>query len=277
MLRDTIFTFLALLTAGAISANAATVARAGDASITHDLQAQTWSISAGGTTLTLSLGPSRDFKVIRLATRSNIPWAVESKPDTLVTIDGTTLEFGRRENGFIYENVLTSRNDQTLTLDAIFDSPKNGLRSTRHYRVTSGSPAFEVWTTYTPYGQKPVLSDLNGFEITVPNGCVHWLTGLLGDNVGIEQDNAFTLRQKQLAVHEEVSLGAEGRSSERVVPWFAVDGAPGTHEEFFAALMWSGAWSLTANRPDSNLTLSWRLAPMSTTVSYEIDGPHVLF
>jgi alpha-galactosidase len=278
MLRHTIVTFLALLTAGPVSATAATVAQTGDASIAHDLQAQTWSISAGGATLTLSLGPSRDFRVIGLATRSNIPWAVESKPDTLVTIDGTALAFGSRENGFVYENVLTSTHDQTLTLDAIFDSPKNGLRSTRHYRVTSGSPAFEVWTTYTPHGQKPVvLSDLNGFEITVPNGTVHWLTGLLADSSGIEQDTAFTLQQKQLALHEEFSLGAQGRSSERVVPWVAVDGVPGTDEEFFGALMWSGAWSLTGCRRGSNLTLSWRLAPMATTVSHEIEGPHALF
>ncbi len=278
MLRYTLFTFLALLTAGPISATSATVAQTGDASIVHDARAQTWSISAGGTTLTLGLGPSRDLQVIRLTTASGIPWAVESKPDTLVTIDGTTGAFGSRENGFVYQKVLTSTSDQTLTLDAIFDSPKNGLRFTRHYRVTSGSPVFEVWTTYTPNGQKPVaLSDLNGFEISIPNGTVHWLTGLLGNDAGIKQDKAFTLQQKQLAVDEEFSLGAQGRSSERVVPWLAVDGAPGTQEEFFGALMWSGAWSLTANRPGSHLTLSWRLAPMTTTVSHEIEGPHALF
>src|SRR6266550_8167550 len=278
MLRHTIFALLVLLTAGPISATAVTVAQTGDASITHDLQAQTWSISAGGATLTLGLGPSRDLQVIGLTTASNIPWAVEGKPDTLVTIDGTTVAFGSRENGFVYDNVLTSTNDQALTLDAIFDLPKNGLRSTRHYRVTSGSPAFEVWTTYAPNGQKPVaLSDLNGFEITIPNGTVHWLTGLLRDNAGIGPENAFTLQQKQLAVQEEFSLDAQGRSSERVVPWFAVDGVPGTDEEFFGALMWSGAWSLTAYRPGSNLTFSWRLAPMATTVSQEIEGPHALF
>src|SRR6185295_18376044 len=227
------------------------------------------------TTLTLGLGPSRDLQVIRLTTASSIPWAVESKPDTLLTIDGTTVALGSREHGFVYQKVLTSTSDQTLTLDAIFDWPKNGLRSTRHYRVTSGSPVFEVWTTYTPIGEKPVaLSDLNGFEITIPNGTVHWLTGLLGDNAGTESDKAFTLQQKQLAVDEELSLGAQGRSSERVVPWVAVDGVPRTDEEFFGALMWSGAWSLNACRRGSDLTLSWRLAPMTTTVTHEIDGPH---
>lgn len=278
MLRRTVFTFLALLIAGTISANAATVAQRGDASIAHDSRTESWSISAGGATLTLGLSPSRDFQVIRLATASNIPWAVETKSDTLVTIDGATVAFGKRADGFLYENVLTSTNGQTLTLDAIFDSPKNSLRVTRHYRVTSGSPTFETWTTYTPSGTKTVaLSDLNGFELTVPNGTVRWLTGLLGDNAGVEQNNAFTLRQNQLGVHEELSLGAGGRSSERAVPWFAIDGAPGVNEEFFGALMWSGAWAFTAYRPGTSLTLSLRLAPMTTTVSHEIDGPHALF
>ena len=61
----------------AAPAGAATVAAAlGDASITHDASAMTWSIAAAGTTLTLLLDPSRDFSVQRLATSNNKPWTV---------------------------------------------------------------------------------------------------------------------------------------------------------------------------------------------------------
>src|SRR5262249_15546160 len=60
------------------------------------------------------------------------------------------------------------------------------------------------------------------------------------------------------------------------VPWFAIDGSSG--EEFYAALMWSGAWSLTADRSGANLALSFGLGSMTTkTAGREIDGPHALF
>src|SRR5439155_21249894 len=139
----------------------------------------------------------------------------------------TAVAFGSRAAGFVYQNVTTSTHtNQMLTLDATFDLPKAGLRVTRHYRVVSGSPTFEAWNTYTPTGNNPVvLSDLSGFEFVAPNGALHWLTGLAGDGGSDSDDAAFTLRNKQLAVHEEFTIGAGGRSSESAVPWVTVDGA----------------------------------------------------
>jgi alpha-galactosidase len=265
---------LSILASGPTAA--ATVAKTGDASISHDTQAGTWSIAAGGTTLTLGLDPTRDFEVVRLATSSNRPWTVGSLPDTSITVDGAPLAFGNRLAGFVYANAFTFNSGGSLRLDAVFDLPKSGLRVTRHYLVASGSPTFETWTTFTPQGGSAVtLSDLNGFKFTVPNGTVRWLTGLQGDNADVEHDAAFTRKSKQLASGEHLALGAQGRSSEQTVPWFAVDGSS---DEFYAALMWSGAWSLTVDRTGGGLSLSFGLAPMSTQLSgQEIDGPHAVF
>ena len=49
---------------GAAPAWAATVvAQQGDASMSHDATAGTWTLAAGGATLTLALDPSRDFSI----------------------------------------------------------------------------------------------------------------------------------------------------------------------------------------------------------------------
>ena len=57
----------------------------------------------------------------------------------------------------------------------------------------------------------------------------------------------------------------------------AVDGVDSGKDEFYLALMWSGAWSMTASRTASALSLAAGLAPMITTVRGAIDGPHVMF
>ncbi len=268
---------LVVLSIFAAPAGAATVvARLGDASITHDASAMTWSIAAAGTTLTLALDPSRDFAVTRLSTSTNKVWTVGALADTSITVDGAQLPFGSRAAGFVYQTADTFASGQTVRLDAVFDLLSARLHVTRHYLATSGSPTFETWTTVAPMGGPVVsLSNLNGFQFTVPTGTVHWLTGLQGDNADVEHDSAFTLEHKQLAMGEHMGLGAQGRSSEQAVPWFAIDGA---QDEFYAALMWSGAWSLTVDRSTSGLALSLGLAPMSTLAAETpIDGPHALF
>ncbi len=94
-----------------------------------------------------------------------------------------------------------------------------------------GSPSFEAWTTYEGAGAS--LADLNALQITVPNGPVHWLTGLQGDTADVPTDSAFTLQQQALASSQSLSLGATHRASEKTVPWFSIDGA---RDEFYVAL-----------------------------------------
>jgi alpha-galactosidase len=275
-LRPTVtnFLFLALTLTGARPASAATVAAVGDATIAHDQGTGTWSVSAAGTTLTLALDPSRDFSVTKLVTASGKPWIGTVAPDSVVTFGQETLPFGSRSAGFVYQGVTVAPSGNGLQLNAVFDLPPAGLRVTRHYAVVPGSPTFEAWTTYAPTSGAPSLSNLSALQLTMPAGGLHWLTGLQGDNADVENDSAFTLQQQTLAAGQQLTIGAAGRSSEQTVPWIAIDGVK---DEFYAALMWSGAWTLTANRTGSNISLAVGLAPMTTRVAGPIDGPHVVF
>ncbi len=250
------------------------VERAGFASISVDDAQRTWTIASSGSAIVLGLHASRDFEIVRASTQSGRRWALGGLPDTFLRIGTKTVAFGSRPAGFVYTDVTTSATGLTVQINATFDLPASRLRATRHYAATSGSPAFETWTTVAPLQGAVTLSDLNAFQLTVPAGAMHWVNGLLRDDASMPTDAAFTLQDRELAPGEHLVLGAEGRSSEQTVPWFAIDNGEDT---FFAGLMWSGGWSLAAERSNAGIELTLGLAPMATSVTSAVDGPHAFF
>jgi alpha-galactosidase len=257
------------------SAAAVVVVSAGDASISNDRRAGTWLLTAGGTTLTLVFDGGRDFSVSSLKTESGASWTIGSGPDAFVRVGDDTLPFGKRAAGFTFRDASASAQGNRLQLDVRFDVVPAGIRLTRHYAIAGGSPTFETWTTYEPTGNEPkTISDLNSLQLTIPAGTIHWVNGLQGSASDVANDDAFTLQQRSLADGEGMTLGGAGRSSEQTVPWFAVDGA---QDEFYAALMWSGAWTIDLNRTGAGISVSAGLGPMSTDLQGSIEGAHMLF
>jgi alpha-galactosidase len=251
---------------------AAIVAQQGDATVTHDASAGTWTLSAGGAALTLALDPSRDFGIVSLVSASGTSWTTNLAADSTIRVGTRSLALGSRAAGFAYRDVAVAERGRGLQLDATFRLAADELTVTRHYAIVSGSPSFEAWTTYEGTGTS--VADLNALQITVPNGLLRWLTGLQGDTANVPTDSAFTLQQQTLVSGQTFSLGATHRASEKNVPWFAIDGA---RDEFYAALMWSGAWSASINRGSTGMAITVGLAPMTTTVKGDVDGPHVVF
>lgn len=265
--------FLFLLVAPT-TGQAATVAAAGDASISHDTSAGTWTLSSGGASLTLTLDAARDFTVSRLESPSGINWVTTALADSIVKVGERTVSLGNRSVGFSLLDVSVESGSQRLQLNATFELASQNLRVVRHYVVVSGSPTFEAWSTYSSSSATPSLSDLNALQLIVPTGAIRSLTGLQGDTANVPSESVFTLQQRTLASGAHFAIGATGRASESAVPWIAIDGE---RDEFYAALMWSGAWSMTADRSGSSLSLAAGLAPMKTTLREPLDGPHVLF
>src|SRR5882672_9006019 len=70
---------------------ATVVATSGDATIAHDTASGTWTLSAGGTALTLALDSARDFAVVALATSSGQRWTVAVAADTFVRVGSQTI------------------------------------------------------------------------------------------------------------------------------------------------------------------------------------------
>ena len=261
---------------GAANAASTVLLRAGDASLAVDAATSVWVLSAGGAALTLRADASTDFAVTGLSTSSAKPWVSAPAADTVATVNGTAIEFGRIADGFVFVGVDSSMSGSTLRLDVAYDLPASSLRLTRHYAVAAGVPAFEVWTSFDPLAPRaPAIASLNALRVTVPTGTVRYVNGLQGDSADVVRDNAFSLSSRTVNNGEHVTYGATGRSSETTVPWIAVDGAS---DEFYCALLWSGAWSLALDRRDSALTISMGLASMVTTPGLDrIDSPHAVF
>ena len=256
-----------------VDAASTVVTRDGDASISRDDSAGTWTLSAGGASLTIVADAGRDFVVAQLTSASGLRWTIGSASDSMLRVRGQLLTFGTRNDGFSFHSASVSSVSGRLQLDAAYDLTSADLQLTRHYAVVSGSPTFEAWTTFASGGGVPV-SDLNALQITIPAGAVHWVSGLQGDNADVDAASPFTRAQQTLDVGGSLTLGARGRASEQTVPWFAVDGG---QDEFYAALMWSGAWSLALARQSAGLRVTFGLASMTTTVRDAVDGPHVVF
>jgi alpha-galactosidase len=266
---------LTCLAGAASPARAETVQTLGDASIVHDDISRSWILSAGGARLLIGLDRASDFRLLALESPTGHNWLAAPQAGTTVVINGQSHPLGSRSAGFDLEAVATENTGHALKLHATFYYRPANLRVVRHIAVADGAPAFEVWTTFEPLGKEAILSDLNAFDLTVPEGIVHWLNGLRGDSMDQEHLDAFALRSQRLAAGEGLSLGAQGRSSEATVPWFTIDGPD---DEFFAGLMWSGAWNLAVSRAAAGLSLSMGLVNMATRLTdAAIEGPHVVF
>ncbi len=214
-----------------VQAEAATVeVQQGDASVAHDAAAGTWTLAAGGASLVLALDPSRDFSIVSLRSATGTPWNADGSSDSTVRVGGRTLAFGSRPAGFAYQAADAVGRGATLQLNATFRLAADSLTVTRHYAIVSGSPTFEPWTTYSGAGAS--LADLNAWQMTVPSGTLHRLTGLDGDAADVPTDAAFTLQQQSLALNQPFALGASHRASEHTVPWFSIDGS---RDEFYGA------------------------------------------
>jgi len=270
-----------LLTLGAPSlarAAASTAAVAGTASITQDPSTGTWTLSSAGTSLTLTLDPGRDFAITRLFTTTGsmaaTPWIRNAMADSTIQVGNAAYTLGARGDGFILRSVAIDQADTRLQLNATFELPDIGLRVVRHYAIADGSPSFEAWSTYSALNGPLQIANLNAIQMTLASGPVRTLTGLRGDNADNDSSHAFALQQTAVTADSTLAIGAQGRASETWVPWMAVDGA---HDEFYLALMWSGAWSLTGSPVGPNLSVTAGLQPMTTTLLASVDGPHVVF
>ncbi len=97
-----------LLTTAPVAAatTVATVATAGDASISHDESSGTWTLSAAGTNLTLTLDSGRDFNIARIVTPSGTSWARSAIVRFASSKSGRRqLRSAARTSGFVLQDV----------------------------------------------------------------------------------------------------------------------------------------------------------------------------
>ena len=160
----------------------------------------TWTLTAGGATLTLAARSvarlrHRPPRLQHPARRGRS----ERRADTTITRRRTAARVRQPGRRLCVRDGRRGTRGQSLQFDATFTlAAEASLRSRAITRIVSGSPTFEVWTTYAARRRRSPSSNLNALHIAVPAGTLNWLTGLQGDNADVQTDNAFTLQQQTL-------------------------------------------------------------------------------
>jgi hypothetical protein len=142
-----------------------------------------------------------------------------------------------------------------VKLSFTFEHRAQRLLFTRVYACYPGSPTIETWTRITSSGgDGAAITDLVGWQMTMPVGHIRWLGGLRGDSAaGDVVEDAFVVADRDLDPGERIELGSNGRSSETFVPLLFVNDG---RDEFYGGLMWSGAWRAALQRSGDRLQVS---------------------
>src|SRR5579871_2399184 len=103
MRRVAVYVVAAVCTMAApVLAASVAVEKTGDASIARDADAGTWTLTAGGATLTLIADAGVDFRVVGLTTASGKPWIAAPAADATVTLDGRAVAVGSQAAAFVF-------------------------------------------------------------------------------------------------------------------------------------------------------------------------------
>ena len=202
----------------------------------------------------------------------NLDWHRASAPDSSVGVNGAHVTIGSSATVFV--SAASAEWSGGVRLDVKYRLPSAALEIVRTYACYPGSPVIETWTTFRQEGGQVVtLSDLNNYELTIPNGTLHWVTGLQTRD---EDGGPFSRVSGDLDDGQRFSLGSNTRASESNLPWFSVQA---DDREFFGSIAWSGSWQFQIERHGDDVNVQLGLPSFSTTLAAgaSLETPHAVF
>lgn len=252
---------------------------AGDAYVSHDADANRWSVGNSTIGFTVGFDPTGVFRVIELREPRSEPLAMAAAPDAFVTLAGRQMPLGASASGFTLEKFDAVEVVNGVRLDLTFTLREPRLRVTRSYACYRRAPVIETWMTFETLGNSVTLEGLNVWQVTVPNAPLRTITGLLGDDATNQNPNQvrqFTIERRELPPNGRLTLDTVNRSSDETIPWIVAEGSSGT---FFGGLIWSGSWTLSAERAGDSIRMTLGLPDVFTTVGsgQRLEAPHGFF
>src|SRR5262245_1710742 len=263
MRRARLAAFVLLLIPSATSADPVVVTQVGDAYVSHDAGANTWTLGTSAVGFTLALAPATLHAVDLRSPRLAAPLAITAGPDTTLIISGHNVTLDASD----FETFRASELPDGVRLDLIFTVRSERVRVTRSYAVYQRTPIVEAWTKIEALTSTATVQGLNVWQLTVPTGTVRTVTGLSGDdadNANPDVAHQFTIEREEIPIGRRLDFGSTGRSSEETVPWFAIERSDAV---FFGGLMWSGSWTLSIERTGSSMRAALGLAGTVTSAS----------
>jgi alpha-galactosidase len=255
------------------------VAAQADAFVSHAIGSDVWSIGSANLELAVGFDVSHTLALQSLFNPvTGRAWGITPAPEFSVTAGGEHVTL-TSTGAVAFLGATASSTDHGVTLSFTFEHRAQRLLFTRVYACYPGSPTIETWTSVTSTSSDGTpLTDLVAWNMTMPLGNVRWLGGLRGDFAGGDStvEGAFVFAEHDFEPGERLDLGADGRSSEKFVPFFLVDDG---RDEFFGGLMWSGAWQASLERAGDRLHVGISFPAVGTSVSLSrpFELPHTFF
>ncbi len=265
--------FLAVWIPGTFAAGPRSVVATGAVRIQADAGDRLWTIGNDQITLSIALDQKSNFSVEGIELPgSGARIDLGGGSDHLVSPGRHAGRFGLTSEDWEFIEVVPLEADGGARLGFVYVHRPSGVRVTRWYAACANTPTIETWNTIEAMGSPVTLEGLNLWEVVLAAGDVDWLTGLQAPEAG----GSFTRQRAHLEPGDQLNLGAQGRSSEFTVPWFAIDQGP---DKLYVGLMWSGAWGAFLTRQEGQIRVSVGLPGTVTTVTSDapLETPHLFF
>jgi alpha-galactosidase len=272
-------TLIAIFAAAPLSADPLSASN-GDAYVKHDPNSLAWAIGSTGIEFVVGFDASKNLVAERLWNPSTgHALDIDGSPDTNVTIAGDRLLLNQSSDKLSFLKADAQATDAGVQLVFTFEHRILHTLIRRTYACYSGSPTIETWTQLeAPLASPPVaVSDLMGWQLSMPNGSVHWINGLRGDNASQPVPNGagFALDGGDLD-EGTTSIGSIGRSSEAFIPLIVVDEGD---TQFYGGVIWSGAWRIDMVKAGDRVAVSAQVPGTATslTSARPLEFPHTFF
>ena len=255
-------------------------AQNGSAFITHQPGAATWAI--GNATIQFVVGFDASMNLVPQSLTNPATGAaldIDQTPDTSVTIGGDRLTLNESNPTMSLVSTSTDVTDTGVRLAFTFEHRVLHTTITRTYVCYDGSPTIETWTTLqAPSGAPPVdVSNLSGWQLTMPNASVKWINGLRGDSAtqAVPPGDSFAFDGGALD-DGETDIGSTTRSSEVFVPVIFIEGP---QQQFYGGVIWSGSWQIAMTKSGDRVQVAASFPGISTSLTSDraLELPHTFF
>ena len=249
-------------------------ARVGDAFVSYDAEASSWTVGNLTIRFTIGFDESNALRVSDLRAPRVASYGIGQAPGSVLQVNGRQVTLQRTD----FDRYEVVPLDHGVRLDLVFTVRNQGVRITRSYATYQRAAAIEAWTKFEALSGTVTLQGLNAWQLSVPSGTLRTITGLRGDNAGNGGGTAdqFTIQRTEVGEGTRLDFGSSGRSSEENLPWFVVERGD---SRFFGGLMWSGSWTLSVEGAGSLLRATMGLGTTATSAApgRPVETPHGFF
>ena len=260
-------------------ANAQVLASRDDAYVSRNESTREWAIGSRGLELIVGFNSHGTLSLERLwYPEDGHVLLIRPNVEPSVTIADQEVPLQEAGTHTTFLRAVAEETETGVRLSLTFEDRGSHVLVTRAYAAYPGSPTFETWTyVEAPTSESPIrVSEMIGWQLTMPNAPVKWVSGLRSWLAPDGPEEPFTIQSGGIDDGGHVEIGSNRRSSEAFVPLLVIENDQDT---FYGGVIWSGAWRISADRLGDDLSVraDFPNATASASASRPVEMPHTFF